>query len=180
MKFKTDEGGWNPYIAGALTGVLAIVSVYLTTIFLGKTNYLGASTTFVRAAAYIEQIFASEHVAQNAYYSATKIRVDWQFMVIIGIFIGSFISSKTDRSFTLEKIPPIWKERFGSSLTKRAAGAFAGGIIAMIGARLADGCPSGHGLSGMMQLSVSAFVALGLFFGAGVIVAAIFYRRGSL
>jgi hypothetical protein len=80
MKFKTDEGGWNPYIAGALTGVLAIVSVYLTTIFLGKTNYLGASTTFVRAAAYIEQIFASEHVAQNAYYSATKIRVDWQFI----------------------------------------------------------------------------------------------------
>ena len=29
---------------------------------------------------------------------------------------------------------------------------------------MADGCPSGHGLSGMMQLSVSAFVALGMFF----------------
>jgi hypothetical protein len=29
---------------------LAIVSVYATTGWMGKTNYLGASTTFVRAA----------------------------------------------------------------------------------------------------------------------------------
>jgi len=180
MKFKTEDGGWNPYIAGALTGVLAIVSVYLTTVILGKTNYLGASTTFVRAAAYIEQIFASEYVAQNIYFSSTKIRVDWQFMVITGVFIGSLLSSLTDKSFNLEKIPPIWRERFGSSLKIRAAGAFFGGIIAMIGARLADGCPSGHGLSGMMQLSVSSFVALGLFFAAGAIVAGIVFKRRSL
>ncbi len=47
----------------------------------------------------------------------------------------------------------------------------------MIGARMADGCPSGHGLSGIMQLSVSSFVALALFFGAGVFVASIVYGR---
>jgi uncharacterized membrane protein YedE/YeeE len=60
---------------------------------------------------------------------------------------------------------------------KRAAGAFVGGVIAMMGARMADGCPSGHGLSGMMQLSVSGFVALGLFFGVGVLVAHFVYGR---
>jgi uncharacterized membrane protein YedE/YeeE len=178
MKFKTDDGGWNPYFAGALTGVLAIISVYATTLLLGKGNYLGASTTFVRAAAFIEGIFSSGAVAENVYYTATKIRVDWQFMVIIGIFIGSLISSLSDKSFKIEKIPPIWLERFGSSTGKRAAWAFIGGIIAMIGARLADGCPSGHGLSGMMQLSVSAFAAFALFFGAGVIVAWFFYKKG--
>ena len=47
----------------------------------------------------------------------------------------------------------------------------------MIGARLADGCPSGHGLSGMMQLSASSFVALALFFAAGALTAALVYRR---
>ena len=57
------------------------------------------------------------------------------------------------------------------------AGAFFGGIVAMVGARMADGCPSGHGLSGMMQLSVSAFVALAMFFGVGVLVAHIVYGR---
>jgi hypothetical protein len=47
----------------------------------------------------------------------------------------------------------------------------------MFGARMADGCPSGHGLSGLMQLSVSGFIALGLFFGVGVMVAAFVYRQ---
>ena len=49
--------------------------------------------------------------------------------------------------------------------------------VAMVGARMADGCPSGHGLSGMMQMSVSAFVALAMFFGVGVLVAALVYKR---
>jgi len=52
---KQDSGGWNPYLAGALVGVLAILSAYATTVWLGKTSYLGASTTFVRGAGVIEQ-----------------------------------------------------------------------------------------------------------------------------
>jgi uncharacterized protein len=44
---------------------------------------------------------------------------------------------------------------------------------------MADGCPSGHGLSGMMQLSVSAFVALTMFFAVGIIVAAFIYKGRS-
>jgi uncharacterized membrane protein YedE/YeeE len=49
----------------------------------------------------------------------------------------------------------------------------------MVGARLADGCPSGHGLSGMMQLSVSSFVAMAMFFGFGALVAHFMYTRGA-
>ena len=96
-------------------------------------------------------------------------------MLVGGIFAGALISSATDRSFKLESVPPIWEERFGPSIGKRAAGAFIGGVIAMVGARMAGGCPSGHGLSGMMQLSASSFVALALFFGVGVFVAYFFY-----
>jgi len=82
-----------------------------------------------------------------------------------------------DKSFKLESVPPAWRDRFGPSIGKRAIGAFLGGIVAMIGARMADGCPSGHGLSGMMQLSVSAFIALALFFGVGILVAHFVYRK---
>jgi len=177
MKWKTDDGGWSPYLAGALLGLLAIASVLATTQFLGKTSYLGASTTFVRAAGIIEQTIAPNHVVSNDYFTETKVRVDWQFMLVIGIVLGAFLSSITDKSFRFESVPPIWKERFGSSIGKRATGAFVGGIIAMVGARLADGCPSGHGLSGMMQLSISSFVALVMFFGIGVLVAGIVYGR---
>jgi len=177
MKWKTDDGGWSPYLAGALLGILAIVSVLATTQFLGKTSYLGASTTFVRAAGLLEQTVAADHVAVNEYYAKTKVRVDWQFMLVVGIVLGAFISSKMDKSFSLESVPSTWEKRFGPSIGKRAVGAIVGGIIAMIGARLASGCPSGHGLSGMMQLSVSSFVALAMFFGVGVLVARIVYGR---
>ncbi|MBU3599386.1 YeeE/YedE family protein [Polynucleobacter sp. 30F-ANTBAC] len=169
--------GWSPYLAGALVGVLAIISVYLTTTLLGKSTYLGASTTFVRAAGFLFQGIDPAHVAENAYYMKEKIKVDWQFMILIGIFFGALISSLTDKSFKFEGVPPIWEKRFGSSVMKRAVFSFFGGIIAMVGARLADGCPSGHGLSGMMQLSVSAFVALAFFFGIGALVANFIYRK---
>jgi hypothetical protein len=175
MKEKTGDNGWSPYLAGALVGLLAIVSVYATTQWMGKTTYIGASTTFVRAAGLLERTVAAEHVAANDYFVKEKVRVDWQFMLVLGIFAGALLSSLSDKSFKLERVPPLWAKRFGPSLGKRAVGAFAGGVVAMVGARMADGCPSGHGLSGMMQLSVSAFVALALFIGVGMVVAHLVY-----
>jgi len=167
------------YIYGALLGVLAAVSAAATTHLLGRTNFLGTSTTFVRAAGFIERFFRGEAVYQSTYYSSIGIRVDWQFMLVIGIALGALISSLSNRTFKIEMIPPIWKERFGSSALKRGIFAFIGGIFAMFGARLADGCPSGHGLSGFMQLSVSGFVALFIFFAFGILVSRIIYVWGG-
>jgi len=177
MKLKTKDGAWNPYLVGVLIGILAIVSAYATTQVIGKTNYLGASTTFVRAAAFLEQTVAADYVSANEYFTKTKIRVDWQFMLLIGVFLGSLLSSLIGKSFKMEKVPPLWKEYFGASSGKRAIVAFLGGIVAMIGARMADGCPNGHGLSGIMQLSMSSFVAMIMFFGVAVIVARLIYVR---
>jgi hypothetical protein len=177
MNRKRTNDGWSPYLAGALLGLLAIASVYATTVWMGKTHYLGASTTFVRAAGLLERTIAADHVAQNEYFTKSKVVIDWQFMLVVGIFFGAFVSALSDNSYRLEHVPPTWRKRFGPSIGKRAAGAFFGGIVAMFGARMADGCPSGHGLSGMMQLSVSAFVALAMFFGVGVVVAHFVYKR---
>ncbi|MCX7822748.1 MAG: YeeE/YedE family protein [Syntrophobacterales bacterium] len=171
------QDGWSPYIAGALVGLLAIASALATTKLLGKTNYLGASTTFVRAAGLVENVVSPEHVASNEYFRKEKVKVEWQFMLILGVFFGALLSSLTDKSFKLESVPPTWERRFGPSIGKRALGAFVGGVIAMVGARMADGCPSGHGLSGMMQLSASAFLALPMFFLFGIIVAHVIYGR---
>jgi hypothetical protein len=93
MKWRTDDKGWNPYLAGALTGVLAIASALVTTKALGKTNFLGASTTFVRAAGFLQKPVAKERVAASEYYTKEKIKVDWQFMLVVGIFLGAMISS---------------------------------------------------------------------------------------
>lgn len=179
MKWKMDDGAWSPYVAGALVGLLAIASVLATKAWTPKTQFLGASTTFVRAAGLAECTIIPAHVESNAYFTKEKVKVDWQFLFVVGIFVGAAISSITSGSFKMESVPPIWEGRFGKSPMKRAAGAVVGGIVAMFGARLADGCPSGHGLSGLMQLSMSGFVALAMFFGAGIVVAHFVYRESN-
>ena len=171
---KTD-GGWNPYLAGILVGILAVVSVLVTTQLLGKANYIGVSTTFVRTAGLAEQKVFPEHVSKNEYFQASKVKVDWQMMFVVGILFGSFGASLTDKSFKKEAVPPMWDERFGNSAFFRAVGAFGGGVVALFGARMAGGCPSGHGLSGMMQLSASGLLALVFFLVGGIIVARLLY-----
>jgi len=54
-----------------LVGVLATLSVIVSTKVLGKTQFLGASTTFVRAAGFAEQTVAPEHVKKNPYFLVT-------------------------------------------------------------------------------------------------------------
>lgn len=176
---QARRDGWSPYLAGALAGVLAVLSVLVSTKMLGKPKYLGASTTFVRTAGLLEKTVAAEHVADNEYYQSKSVKVDWQFMFVVGILLGSLASAATDRSFKWEAVPPVWSDRFGGKVGVRAAGAVLGGIVAMVGARLAGGCPSGHGLSGMMQLSVSGLVAIVCFFAGGIIVARFVYRGGA-
>jgi hypothetical protein len=170
---------WRPYIAGALAGLLAVASVVVSTQVLGKPKYLGASTTLVRAAGLIEKAVAPAHVEANAYYQSKKVKIDWQMMLVVGVFVGALGASLADKSFKRESVPPIWSERFGSKVGIRAAGAFVGGAVAAYGVRLAGGCPSGHGMSGLMQLSISGFIAMAGSFGAGVLVAHFVYRKGG-
>jgi len=168
---------WRPYIAGALAGLLAVGSVWISTELLGKPKYLGASTTFVRAAGLIEEAASPKHVEANAYFQGKKVRIDWQFMLVVGIAIGALGASVIGGGFRFENAPPIWAEQLGRRIGRRAALAFIGGAIAMFGARLAGGCPSGHGLSGLMQLSVSGYLALASFFVFGAIAANLIYSR---
>ena len=170
---------WNPYLAGSLVGVLATLTVLLSTVILEKPKYLGASTTFVRVAGLAEQTISTEHVAPNAYYSKTKVKVDWQMMVVAGIFLGALLASRLGGSSHLETVPPIWRDRFGDSAVLRAVAACIGGAVLLFGARLAGGCPSGHGLSGNMQLAVSGLLALVFFIFAGVITARLIYGKRS-
>ena len=177
MNLSLKSVSWSPYLAGALLGLLATVSVLLSTAILDKPKYLGASTTFVRVAGMAEQSVAIDHVEKNTYFNKTKIKIDWQMMLVVGIFIGSFTSARLGGSAKIETVPPIWKERFGSSGIKRGFAAFLGGVILLFGARLAGGCPSGHGLSGNMQLAVSGLLALVFFIISGVITARLLYLR---
>jgi len=124
---------WSPYVAGALAGLLLVLSVLAT----GK--YFGASTTFVRSAGLIEQVFVPERVQSMDYFVKTKLKIDWQWMFVFGALLGSLISARISRDFKASPVPPMWEKAFGPGSTKRWVTAFLGGIVLMFGARLAGG-----------------------------------------
>lgn len=169
-RFPAEPRPMNPYLGGALAGLLLLASVVLV------DKYFGASTTFVRAAGLLELLFAPQHVTENAYFQKELPRVDWQWMFVAGVMLGSLVSSMLNRSFRVTAVPDSWRDRFGDRPGLRAAAAFGGGVLAIIGARLAGGCPSGHGLSGSIQLAASSFVALACFFTGGLAMARLLYK----
>ncbi len=124
---------WSPYWAGALAGLVLCLSVLIA----GK--YFGASTTFVRSAGLIEKTVATEYVANSDYFTKTKIKIDWQMLFVAGIIVGSLAASKIAGTFASTPVPPMWRRRFGDSAGKRYLVAFAGGIVALFGARMAGG-----------------------------------------
>lgn len=165
----SDSGRWNPYVAGGLSGLVMVGSVALS------NAYFGASTTFVRMAGMIEKAFAPEHVAGLAYFTKEAPIVDWQWMFVVGILLGAFVAAMLSGTYRVQAVPHMWRERFGTSAGLRGVAAFVGGFLALFGARLAGGCPSGHGLSGVAQLAGSGLVSLVCFFVGGLIVARLLY-----
>lgn len=128
-----QEKTWNPYLAGALAGLLLVFSVFLA----GK--YFGASTSFVRAAGAIEQVVAPERVSGMAYFIKNKVKLDWQAWFVIAVLFGSLAAASLSGERRAVAVPPMWKARFGASRSRRWVMTFIGGAVAMFGARLADG-----------------------------------------
>ena len=128
-----EDKGWNPYLAGALGGLLLILSVWVA----GK--YFSASNAFVRTAGIMEKIVGPERAAEMDYFTKYVPKIDWEWMFVVGIFLGSLISATTSGSFLLKAVPDMWQRRFGPSRVKRDIAAFFGGMVVMFGARLAGG-----------------------------------------
>jgi len=165
------EKAWSPYVAGMVIGLLQIPT------FLLMDTALGASSSFVTVAAHIAAL-VDPGVASIKYFTSHMWGAKnwWQVAVVVGIGFGAYVSMRLSGT-TRETISPVWARAMGtSSLTTRAPFAFLGGFIALFGARIAGGCTSGHGISGMAQLSVGSTVAVAAMF-AGGILAAMLLRR---
>ncbi len=169
---NNNDKGWNPYVAGGLSGLVIILSVAIS------GNYFGSSTSFIVLLGMLEKALTPERFAQIEYFNIVKPILSWQVLFVLGILLGGFIASKIFGEFKIRSIPKLWESRFGSSKTKRYLLAFLGGIITMIGARLAGGCPSGQ-MSASILLSISGYLSIIIFFVLGIIVANLIYRGGA-
>ncbi len=123
---------WSPYVGGAIIGFLSWIA-FLT------VAPLGASTSYVRTSGMIENIFASDHVRILPYFIKEAPVIDWQWMFVIGVLIGAFISARLSGTLYKRFVPVMWEERFGGNRVRRWLFAFFGGVILMFGTRMADG-----------------------------------------
>ena len=171
------QRAWSPYVVGALIGILSWFS------FASVDKPLGITTAFEYSAALAVKATAPAVAETNAYYKAPekKPKIDWEWMLVVGVFIGAWVSSKLsgDRGSAADAVPPRWQKRFGPSRAKRYAGAFLGGTLLMFGARLAQGCTSGHGISGALQLAVSSWIFVVVFVASGIAAAFALYGGGD-
>ena len=160
---------WSPYAAGFGIGVLSWL------VFLLSDNTLGASGAYAKTAGMIERLFKGREVQERAYYRENPPEIGWGWMLLAGVVVGSFLSAWISGDFRIVMVPELWERRIGSSAFLRWLTAFGGGILLGIGSRWADGCTSGHGISGTLQLVVSSWIAAICFFIGGVLTALIIF-----
>jgi len=171
---KAARINWGPYIAGAGIGVLSWIVFVVVNTPIGITTTIGQVSGGVASLA-----VGADIVAANKYWAKNALSLDYGTLFLVGTLLGGLGSALAAGTWRLETVPRVWAERFGPSPARRYAAAFIGGIIAMYGARLANGCTSGNGISGSLQLALSGWVFLVVMFATGTITAFIMFRQKS-
>lgn len=135
----------SPLLGGFLIGSAQAISLLLT------SSPLGASMVYEQVSRKILQCFDGDFTRPNLPHKS--------IVFSLGAIAGSAAllhqSSGSNLSAADTSIP--------------AAHAFVGGIAMGFGARLAGGCTSGHGLSGLGAMSFSSLVTVAGIFGAGIL-----------
>ena len=176
-----------------LKGGILLGIVFLAAVWLIKP--IGVSTQFVIVDGIAWNLFSSDLIVENAegisssnaylnksggkYAANVANPLNYGLLFVISMFLGGFLSGKFSKKkvTTSEKLyPAVWKNRFGSSTSKRYIYVFLAGFLVLIGARLAGGCTSGHMMSGMMQTSLSGYLFAAGAFATGIPVSILLFK----
>lgn len=173
------EKSWSPYVVGALIGVLSWFA------FATVDKPIGVTTAFEHTAALVAKAIWPPIEQTNSYYATKPAegsppKIGWEWMLVVGIFLGALLSSMLSGDRTRASVPEMWRKRFGPSVTARLTVAFFAGALMMFGARLAQGCTSGHGISGTLQLALSSWIFIIVAFSVATVTTLIMYsKRGA-
>eukprot|EP00045_Choanoeca_perplexa_P019448 m.2884 g.2884 ORF g.2884 m.2884 type:complete len:385 (-) comp4169_c0_seq1:93-1247(-) len=141
---------WSPVVSGALVGALQIPAV----VMLGDT--LGSSTCYMTLSAQTTRLGILKTSCGHLCGYTDGVSNWWQVVYIGSAALAAAVSASLGSPGNLV-IPGV----------SPTAGVI-GGILMLFGSRLAGGCTSGHGLSGMGLLATSSFVAVATMFGGGM------------
>lgn len=137
----------------------------------------------------------SGYRSSNAYYDKSegklakdiKNPLNYDFIFVLAIPVGAYIAymvtkkrnkKELDDTLELHEIPEIPKlPKQKQNLAKLYLPSFIGGFLLLYGARMADGCTSGHMMSGIMQGSVSGYIFAAAVFAVAIPTAIIIGMR---
>jgi hypothetical protein len=164
---------------------------------------IGVSTQFVIlggvAASFVDDnLVARDQTAKSGYRSSNAYLnksggkyaksvaepLNYGFVFVIFIALGGLIGRLTQNANPgkgsgpgIKQVPDCHLQQFGDNPWGRYLLAFCGGVIVLLGARLAGGCTSGHMMSGIMQTAVSGYLFALSAFAVAIPTAIIVYRK---
>ncbi len=189
MKELLFRRQWGWKTSGVALGLIIMVAVMLV-------KPIGVSTQYVIFDGIVWNIVNTElvqtdvaaehgHRSSNRYLNenggkyakAVGEPLSYGIVFVLSMILGGFIASKLSKSDTADTDTLIQQQRFGTDVWHRYCAAFIGGLLVLLGARLAGGCTSGHMMSGTMQTSYSAYVFTASVLIIAIPVALLLYRR---
>ena len=131
---------------------------------------------------------ASGYESTNAYYdegngrlaASIKNPLNYDFIFVLAIPLGAFVGSKLLNIKNKNTANKIKKDKTSFNyklMVKTYLPAFLSGFLILFGARMADGCTSGHMMSGIMQGSVSGFIFTFAVFSVAAAVSILISRK---
>jgi uncharacterized membrane protein YedE/YeeE len=167
---------WSPYVVGIGIGLLSWFA------FATANKHLAITLQYEHIAAMAQAAVSPAAVESNRYYAVRAAaglepKFGWYLMLLIGVFLGSMLSARLSGDNSSVTVPPLWRWRFGGSNLKRFVAAFIGGAVMVLGARIAGGCTSGHGISGTLQLALQSWLFIGITFVVAVATAFLVFGK---
>ena len=97
---------WSPYVVGVGVGVLSWVA------FATADKPLGVSTAFEHTAALGEKAVVPQAEQTNEYFpkkaeQGESPKIGWEWMLVLGVFIGAMLSSRLSGDRSTEAVPAI-------------------------------------------------------------------------
>lgn len=162
MNTPARRRGTSPYLIGAAIGLLNIFA------FAAFRKGIGVSGAYESSAALTARKLAPDVAHVNAYVKARKEppEFNWESWLVVGTILGGVAAARTfgENDSWADDHP-------GAAPTRSPLASAAGGALLMFGARMADGCTSGHALSGTAQGAGSSWLFTPVMFGVGSLLA---------
>ncbi|KAI9366017.1 hypothetical protein DFJ73DRAFT_792194 [Zopfochytrium polystomum] len=151
---------WTAIGAGLVIGATQLASL------LAVQKPLGASSVYPYIGGNIARLLDPLGWRSNAPYYKDYVDDHDHGFLTAGMVLGGALSAALAGGAAVAAVPEVFVHPAAG--LPSAGAAFVGGLLLVYGSRVAGGCTSGHGISGVAQLSLSSFVTVMAMFAAAM------------